>query len=96
MKKTANRVYVIHFKDKENMDKYLKKNPFTVLDNNDKIFTVTVQMQKSDLNKFFDLIVGINVITFDEKPYTLQDYFMSFYKEEKEFGGLEGVKGNKK
>ncbi|MCR4879978.1 MAG: ABC transporter ATP-binding protein [Bacilli bacterium] len=96
VKKTTNRVYVIHFKDKENMDKYLKKNPFTVLDTNDKIYTVTVQMQKSDLNKFFDLIVGINVITFDEKPYTLQDYFMSFYKEEKEFGGLGGVKGNKK
>ena len=33
---------------------------------------------------------------FEEKPFTLQDYFMSFYKEERDFGGLDGVKGNTK
>ena len=39
---------------------------------------------------------GFRVTGFEEKPFTLQDYFMSFYKEEKTFDGLEGVKGNKK
>jgi hypothetical protein len=38
----------------------------------------------------------MKVAEFEEKPFTLQDYFMSFYKEEKKFAGLSGVEGNAK
>ena len=78
------------------MDLFLERNKFQVLDMNDKIFTVTISFLKTQYKKFFEYITGVKVVSFDEKPYTLQDYFMSFYKEEKEFGGLSGVVGNKK
>ena len=96
VKKTKNRVYVIHFKDEENMNEFLKRNKFDVLETNKQIFTVTISFLKTEYKEFFEYIKGIKVLSFDEKPYTLQDYFMSFYKEEKEFGGLGGVVGNKK
>lgn len=96
IKKTKNRVYIVHFKDLDNMNRYLERNPFDILEKNEKTFSIVISFLKSDTNKFFDLLDGISVSSFDQKPYTLQDYFMSFYKEEKTFGGLEGVVGNKK
>jgi hypothetical protein len=45
---------------------------------------------------FFGLLREMKVAEFEEKPFTLQDYFMSFYKEEKKFAGLSGVEGNAK
>ncbi len=96
IKKTKNRVYVIKFVDKKNMDKFLEKNRFDVLDINEKAYEITISFLKTEYKEFFDNIIGVKVKSFDEKPYTLQDYFMSFYKEEKEFGGLSGVVGNKK
>ena len=54
------------------------------------------KFEKTEYKLFFESLMGIKIKEFEEKPFTLQDYFMSFYKEEKEFGGLEGVKGNKK
>ena len=54
------------------------------------------EFDSTEYKEFFDSLMGIKIKEFEEKPFTLQDYFMSFYKEEKEFGGLSGVKGNKK
>ena len=47
-------------------------------------------------NEFFATLNGVKIKKMQEKPFTLQDYFMSFYKEERDFGGLSGVKGNSK
>ena len=96
VKKTKNRVYVIHFEDKQNLELFKQRNKFQVLDINEHALTMTISFLKTEYKEFFDTIIGIKVKAFDEKPYTLQDYFMSFYKEEKEFSGLEGVAGNKK
>ena len=95
IKKTPDRVYILHFKDKENMAEYLKKNKFTVVSQNETSKWVKIRFKKTEYEKFFSSIKGINIKSFDEVPYTLEDYFMSFYKEEKEFGGLSGVLGNR-
>ena len=55
-----------------------------------------VTFPNNKYNEFFDTLEGIKITKFQEKPFTLQDYFMSFYKEERDFGGLSGVKGNSK
>ena len=89
--------YILHFLDVENMDKYLnERNKFKLVDKNDKQLTATIEFNKHDYKLFFDSLFGIKIKEFEEKPFILQDYFMSFYKEEKEFGGLSGVKGNTK
>ena len=97
LKNMDNQTYILHFLDKENMDLYLKeRNKFKVVDTNEVNLTATIEFNKKNYHDFFDSLYGIKVKEFEEKPFTLQDYFMSFYKEEKEFGGLSGVKGNTK
>ena len=89
--------YNLHFKDKTNYDLFLKKKiKCEIVSENINRKIITVKINKKDYKPFFESLEGIYITEFDEKPFTLQDYFMSFYKEEKDFGGLEGVKGNKK
>lgn len=89
--------YNLHFKDKANYDLFLKKKiKCEIVSENINRKIITVKINKKDYKPFFESLEGIYITEFDEKPFTLQDYFMSFYKEEKDFGGLEGVKGNKK
>ncbi len=96
VKNIDTKVYVLTFKDKENMDKYLEKCPFEIERKNETRLIVGVKFKQSEYKQFLDSVMGIKITTFAEKPFTLQDYFMSFYKEEKTFGGLGGVVGNEK
>mgnify|MGYP003292740956 FL=1 len=96
VKQISTKVYVLRMKDDENYKKYLEKCPFEIIATNELRRTVTVKFDEKYYKEFIDSMLGIKLDTFLEKPYTLQDYFMSFYKEEKTFGGLGGVVGNKK
>lgn len=89
--------YILRFIDKENMELFLNnKGPYELIEKNDRRRLVTVKINKKNYTPFFTSLKNIKVAEFEEKPFTLQDYFMSFYKEEKEFGGLTGVVGNEK
>lgn len=97
LKNLDQQTYILHFLDKENMDLYMNKNKqFNLKDINHETLTIAVEFNKKDYKEFFESLSGIKIKEFEEKPFTLQDYFMSFYKEEKEFAGLSGVKGNTK
>ena len=96
VKQISTKVYVLRMKDKENYEKYLEKCPFEIVKKNDLRFSVMIKFDQKYYKKFIDSVQGIKIDTFLEKPFTLQDYFMSFYKEEKTFGGLSGVVGNTK
>ena len=96
VKNIDEKIYVLTFKDKDNMDKYLEKCPFKIVGQDDPRLTIKVEFKQTQYKEFLDSVMGIKISSFAEKPFTLQDYFMSFYKEEKTFGGLEGVVGNEK
>ena len=96
VKKIDTKVYILRFMDKKNMDEYVKKCPFEIIQNVPERLSLTIKFQTKDYQKFIDSVVGVKLHTFAERPYTLQDYFMSFYKEDKTFGGLSGVVGNEK
>ena len=96
IKENEEKTYFLTFLDSKNYDSYIKKCKFKVVKEQPNQKKLTISFNKKDYNKFLDSLEGINVTGFGEIPYTLEDYFMSFYKEEKEFGGLSGVKGNKK
>ena len=76
---------------------YLKeRNTFEEVYSNENILLSLIKFPQDKHHEFFASLKGIKITQFEEKPFTLQDYFMSFYKEERSFGGLEGVKGNSK
>ena len=89
--------YIVRFNDLDNFNRFIKENTkYEVLDTNDKRKLMTIKINKKDYREFFDFLSKYYIREFEEKPFTLQDYFMSFYKEEKEFAGLSGVEGNTK
>ena len=96
VKKIDTKVYILRFIDKMNMDLYKQKCPFEIIEEIPERLTLVIKFQTKDYKNFVNSIVGIKLSTFAERPYTLQDYFMSFYKEDKTFGGLSGVVGNEK
>ena len=97
LKREQKRTFVLEFADKENYDKFVKeKNKFELIYENRKALMVHVSFPSDKYDEFFDTLDGVVITKFQEKPFTLQDYFMSFYKEERDFGGLSGVKGNTK
>lgn len=97
LKANQTRTFILHFASKEDMKDFLdNKNKFTCDYSNEDIFLAVISFPPDKYNEFFRSLKGTKITQFEEKPFTLQDYFMSFYKEERDFGGLEGVKGNTK
>ena len=97
LKANQTRTFILHFASKEDMKDFLdNKNKFTCDYSNEDILLAVISFPPDKYNEFFRSLKGTKITQFEEKPFTLQDYFMSFYKEERDFGGLEGVKGNTK
>lgn len=97
LKKEQDRTYILHFMSKEDMNDYINtKNKFECVYSNEDLKLAVIKFPQDKHNEFFKTLSGVKITSFEEKPFTLQDYFMSFYKEERTFGGLEGVKGNSK
>jgi len=97
LKKDHDKTFILHFLDVENMKKFInERNKYKITYQNEELKLALVTFPNNEYNKFFGTLENIKLTSFEEKPFTLQDYFMSFYKEERDFGGLSGVKGNTK
>ncbi len=87
----------VYLKFGEDLNLYLKeKNKFECAYSDETILIAAITFPQDKHNEFFQTLAGVKITSFEESPFTLQDYFMSFYKEERDFGGLSGVKGNSK
>ena len=49
-------------------------------------------IKDKDANKLTELLSGYDLKSFQQVQFTLEDYFMQFYKEEKDFGGVQWKK----
>ena len=50
--------------------------------------TAYIVTDDKDINKVIDILSQYNLKEFDNIKETLQDFFMKFYKEDKEFKGI--------
>lgn len=98
LKNMDKQTYIVRFFDLKSLKAYVAdhKEVFEIKEINEADLSATIEFSKKQYNKFFSSMSDSNISEFIEKPFTLQDYFMSFYREEREFNGLKGVKGNKK
>lgn len=46
-----------------------------------------LSVEDADLNQLIALLSALKVRSFSNRNETLEDYFMKFYKEDKDFGG---------
>ncbi len=81
LKEKKDRIYRITFKDEDSWSDFTKKTwNFTSRNKNKK--SVRVQLPPKDTGKFISELTDYEIDDFTEIPFTLEDYFMSFYQAE--------------
>ena len=89
LKHASKKYYMIDFKDEKNVNKFKKsinKIPSAEIlkvDGN-KVF---ISLEDEDMNKAIEILSGLEINEFSNRKESLEDYFMKFYKEDKDFGG---------
>ncbi len=89
LKHASRKFYTIGFNDQKAKKEFLKRaKPLTsFLLTGEKENEVYVSVEDKDLNGLISLLSNTEVAFFSNRKETLEDYFMKFYKEDKNFGG---------
>lgn len=89
LKHASRKYYTVDFKDSKNKDKFLKKekelSSFMLLKEENK--SVYISIEDKDLNHLIEILSDLEVSLFSNHKESLEDYFMKFYKEDKDFKG---------
>ena len=88
LKHNNNKNYLIEFATKNDLEKFEKDNvssPFKIVSTNGK--SMLVNIDDKNINDLIKSISLSNINSFTHLRETLEDYFMKYYKEDKEFGG---------
>lgn len=107
IKHNENKEYVLEFDTLKDLQDFVKLFPkghtvkgvvkkMGVMKVDEKNLTANIVFRDESVNKFLDLITKCKVKSFKEIKFTLEDYFMQFYKEDKDFGGAMQWKKKKK
>lgn len=89
LKHASRKYYTVDFETiqaKQAFQQAAQKLPSYTLLSDDGI-SVYLSIEDADLNQLISLLSAMSVRSFSNRKETLEDYFMKFYKEEKDFGG---------
>lgn len=96
LKHTTTKFYNIIFQEKTDYEtfikKYSKKKEFKILNREDEKFNVFISTDDKFINQVVDILSQFELKEFSNKKETLEDYFMKFYREDKDFGGVRWKK----
>lgn len=89
LKHASKKYYTVDFKDEKNVNKFKKsinKIPSAEIlkIEGNKVF---ISLEDEDMNKAIEILSGLEITEFSNRKESLEDYFMKFYKEDKDFGG---------
>ncbi len=89
LKHASRKFYDIEFEQECEKNEFLKKskkiNSLVLI--SEKPSAIYLSVDDSDLNALIAILSDLKVLSFSNKKQTLEDYFMKFYKEDKNFGG---------
>lgn len=89
LKHASKKYYTVDFKAEADKKKFLESSvgieSLTMI--NDKENEIFISIEDEDLNKTINLLSAVGVSKFSNRKESLEDYFMKFYKEDKDFGG---------
>lgn len=90
-KHATTKFYLIDFDNEEDYKAFNKKHEATkkikLIDKNDELFETLISVNDKDINFVIKSLKNYKIKEFSNKKETLEDYFMKFYKEDKDFGG---------
>lgn len=89
LKHASRKYYAVDFKTEAEKKKFLEKavgiKSFTLINDKDK--EINISIEDEDLNETIDILSLVKVAKFSNRRESLEDYFMKFYKEDKDFKG---------
>ncbi len=82
--------YRLRFKNRKDYDAFAnsQEGKSKAVDRDEKDLAMIVNVEDEDINTFLMSLKGLAIDDLSEIKLTLEDYFMSFYKEDRTFGGL--------
>ncbi len=100
LKHNQNKTFDIVFKKQEDYKNFIQKSKeekkiIELKDQNENTLKVKVLVHDTNINKLIDILSQFNIVEFNEDKLTLEQYFMNFYKEDKDFGGVLDERDNK-
>lgn len=92
LKHATTKYYEIKFTTSEDYKKFIKesgkeKDIYKIINNDEDNNYVFIATDDNKINKVIEVLSNYSLKEFSNKKETLEDYFMKFYKEEKDFGG---------
>lgn len=90
LKHKSLKTYVVSLSDAESYKRLTKakSKPFKIVDEDKRGNTLTIASEDKNVNALIKCLSKEGISDFKERKQTLEDYFMSFYKEEKSFAGI--------
>lgn len=83
LKELKQRIYKVSFETERDYLRFTG-NDFLFTNQDPKQMTVRFMVDMDGLNRMIPILSGLNVLDISEVPYTLEDHFMKFYREEDE------------
>ncbi len=89
LKHASKKYYTVDFGTEEDKKKFLEssKNIGSMILIDDKGKEIYISIEDKDLNGVIRLLSNVKVVRFSNRKESLEDYFMKFYKEDKDFKG---------
>ena len=84
LKNRTNKIYRITFANKTSYDRFASMN-YSFTSKNEAKLRVRISLEKNEINELLSHLKTLEVVEFQEIPFTLEDYFMEFYKNNKVF-----------
>lgn len=95
LKHTSDKTYKIRLADSAEFDRFLSdakdSSAFTIIKQKPDTLSVTISTSDDKVNDVIAVLSKYNMTEFTHRKETLEDYFMKFYKEDKNFEGVSGV-----
>ncbi|MCC8069345.1 MAG: ABC transporter ATP-binding protein [Ruminococcus sp.] len=88
LKKESDKIYRVTFHKKDDWNTFIKQS-YTFTSVNEKKLRARVQLKNKSIPKFIADLCNYDIKDFTEYPFSLEDYFMKFYKEDKVFEGVK-------
>lgn len=96
LKHASLKQYRIVFKDSDNYKKFkdsYNKAEFNIIRDNETENKIRITVEDKNINDFISFCSDFEMKEFNNIKETLEDFFMKFYKEDKDFGGaLNGTR----
>lgn len=84
LKNRSSKIYRVTFGDRASFDRFTAMD-YSFHSSNEKKLRARVLIEASDINRLLGDIADLNVADFQEIEFTLEDYFMGFYKNDHVF-----------